>query len=277
MRRRGEPPRRCRGRCGRHLLLVHHGRVVRGGGRRGHRGVRRVGVGDRRVRRRRRRWMNPGVSVPVVVRRRWWRRRPGRPRVVRVVVVEPVLDGVAARRVARGDDLPVVLVPRAGQLLLLAPVEVARGDEGGGGRHRRPRVRRRRVRRRGQVGLVPRRRPAPRRGQLRRNDLAPARAADGDGRDGGARRGPCRGGGGPLAVGGRGPVGLLATALRRRVGGGGRVLASRGRVLTSADRDGGQCKKTRPDGEEVVAALDEPVDGELEVAVLLLELVQRAE
>ena len=267
MRGRGKPPR-CR--RGRHLLLVHHGRVVRGGGRRGHRGVRRVGVGDRRMRRRR---VNPGVPVPVVVRRGRGR-RPRRTRVVRVVVVEPVLDGVA-RRVARGDDLPVVLVPRAGQLLLLlSPVEVSRGNEGGGGRPRR-RVRRR-VRWRGQVRLVPRRRAAPRRGQLRRNDLAAARAADGDGRDGGARRGPCCRGTGPLAVGGRGPVGLLAAAaaaLRRRVGGGGGVLASGGRV----DRDGGEGEKPRPYGEEVVAALDEPVDGELEVAVLLLELVQRAE
>ena len=45
----------------------------------------------------------------------------------------------------------------------------------------------------------------------------------------------------------------------------------------AADRDGGEGEESRPDGEEVVAALDEPVDGELEIAVLLLELVQRAE
>ena len=270
LRGRREPSCRC-GRGHRHLLLVHHHRrVVRGRGRRRrYRWVRRVrGVRDRRVRGR----VNSGVAMTVMVRRRRRRRRgmPRRAGVVLLMIVQPVFDRVA-RRMARRDD-PVVIVPRARQLL---PVpDVARGDEGGGRRGSRH------LRRwRGQVGLVPRRRPAPRRRQLRRNDLsAAAGAADRDGRDGGARRGP-GGTAAPFPVGG-GPVRLL-TALRRRVGRGGHgtaaAAAGTGRILSAAYRNRGEGEQPGPDSEEVVAALDEPVDRVLEVSVLLLQLVQGAE
>ena len=149
LRRRGQPSRRSGGGYS-HLLLVHHCRVVRGGRRRCRRDrlVRRVGVarvGDRRVRR-----VHSRMAVAVTVMVRLRRRRCRRTGMVLLllVIVHTVFHGV--RGMARRDGCSVVLVvPRALQLL----PDVARGDEGGGRRGRR-------LRRRGQVRLVPRWRPA---------------------------------------------------------------------------------------------------------------------